>query len=114
MFALAACSKASTDKLVDNLSNFNRGVEAVDQSIAKVSTALYNNCTSLQTVAQAADDITGSCNKASGVVQAGNAVIKNFCQNSNVTNIASAVSATASSVSAAKSQLSAAKASCRS
>lgn len=110
--ALAACSTAQTDKFVASVNNFNRGVEAVDASIAQVSATLYKNCTGMQAVAQAASDVAGTCSKAGGVLSAANSVIINFCQNSNVVDISSAVVATAASVSAAKSQLSSVKAAC--
>ena len=110
--ATASCTTAQTDRFVDRLSNFNRGVAAVDNAIAKVSATLYKHCKSIQAVAQAADDITGTCTKASPVVSAGNTAIKSLCQTDQVTDIATTVVAAANTVSAVKSQLSAAKASC--
>lgn len=112
MLAVAACSTEQTNKVVDGLANFNRGVAAVDETIANVSTTLYKYCKSIQAVAQAADDITGTCNKASPVVDAGNAAIKSLCQTNQIADISSSVVAAASTVSAVKSQLSAAKTAC--
>lgn len=109
---LSGCSTAQTDKFVGGITNFTRGVAAVDEAVGKISATLYKNCKSIQAVAQAADDITGQCSKASPVVSAGNAIINSYCQRDQVTDIASAVSATAATVSSTKSQLSAAKQSC--
>ena len=110
---LAGCSTAQTDAFVERVANFNRGVAAVDDAIAKVSVALYRNCKSAQTIAQAASDIAGSCTKASPVLTAGNAIIASYCSDANkVADIASAISATAATVSATKTQLAAAKKSC--
>lgn len=112
VFLIAACSAASTDRFVERLGNFNRGVAAVDDALARVSASLYKHCKSIQAVAQAADDITGTCTKASPVVTAGNTAIKSLCRAEQVTDIATTVVAAANTVSAVKSQLSAAKASC--
>ena len=112
LLALAGCSTASTDRFVERLGNFNRGVAAVDEAVAKISATLYRHCKSVQAIAQAADDITGTCAKASPVVTAANAIVNSYCQREQVTDIASAVQATAATVQATKSQLSAAKAAC--
>ena len=112
VLTIAGCSTASTDRFVERLGNFNRGVAAVDDAIAKVSATLYRNCKSIQAIAQAADDITGQCAKASPVVTAANAIVTSYCQREQVTDIASAVQATAATVQSTKSQLSAAKAAC--
>ena len=109
---LAACSTSATNKLVDSLGNFNRGVAAVDETIKTISTALYANCQNMHAVGQAADDITGSCNKASPVVSSVNTAINSMCQASQVTDISSTIVASASTLSAVKSQLSSAKANC--
>ena len=109
---LAACSTAQTDLFVARVENFSRGVAAVDVALERVSASLYKHCKNIQAVAQAADDITGTCAKASSVVTAANAIINGYCQREVVTDISSAVQATAATVASTKSQLSAAKAAC--
>ena len=112
--AITACTDAQTNKFIAGITNFQRGVAAVDDAIAQVSATLYKNCKAAQSVGQAASDITGSCAKASPVVDSVNTVINNYCQRDQVTDIASAIAVTATSVSAVKSQLSAAKKACAS
>lgn len=113
---LGACSTAQTDKFVAGLTNFNRGLAAVDQTVKNVNASLYANCTSLVTVATSINDIAGTCSKAAPYTSTANAVINNYCQSAAAQDagIAKSVSITASSVSAAKSQLSASKKACAS
>lgn len=112
LLTIAGCTAAQTDRFVASVGNFNRGVAAVDASIGALSATLYSNCKNLQSVGQAAVDVTGTCNKASPVVNAVNDVINGYCQSSQVTNISSAVATTANTITATKSQLSAAKQAC--
>lgn len=110
--AVGACTTAQTDKLVGYLGNFNRGVVAVDESIATISASLYKNCNTIHSIGQAASDITGKCAKASPVVDGVNDIINGYCHASQVTDVGTALAATADTISSAKSQLSAAKKSC--
>lgn len=113
---VAACTTAQTDKFVASVSNFNRGLAAVDQTVKNVNASLYSNCNSLVTVATAINDISGQCSKAAPYTSTANAVILNYCQTSAAqdSGIANSVSITASSVSAAKSQLAVNKKACAS
>lgn len=109
---LVACSTAQTDRFVAGVTNFNRGVAAVDAAVAQTSQTLYKNCTNLQAVGHGAVDIIGSCNKASPVVAAVNDVIMGYCLAAPASGIASAIATTASTVNSTKSQLASAKQAC--
>lgn len=113
---VAACTTAQTDKFVASVSNFNRGLAAVDQTVKNVNASLYANCNSLVTVATAINDISGQCSKAAPYTSVANTVINNYCQSAAAQDagIANSISITASSVSAAKSQLAANKKACAS
>lgn len=110
--ATVSCTKEQTDAFVDRVTNFNRGVAAVDDSIARVSSTLYKNCTSLQAIGQAAVDVTGQCNKASPVVNAVNDVMVGYCTADPPSGIASAITTTAATVNATRAQLASAKKAC--
>ena len=114
--ALAACTTAQTDKFIGGLTNFNRGLAAVDQTVQQINATVYAQCGALVTTATAINDIAGGCNKASDYTSVANAVISNYCQAAGVQSagIAQSISVTASSVSAAKSTLSANKKACAS
>lgn len=114
--ALGACSTAQTDKLVAGLTNFNRGLAAVDQTVQQINATVYNQCNALVTTATAINDIAGNCSKASPYTSIANAVINNYCQAPGVqaAGIAQSISVTATSVSAAKSTLAANKKACAS
>ena len=43
-FLLAACTAAQTDKFIDGVQNFTRGLAAVDSAVKDVNTTLYANC----------------------------------------------------------------------
>lgn len=109
---IAACSTSGTDRFISRVTNFNRGVAAVDAAIAQTSQTLYKNCTNLQAVGQAAVDVTGSCNKASPVVDTVNDVIVGYCSAAPASGIATAISTTASTVNLTKTQLASAKQAC--
>lgn len=114
---LGACSTAQTDKFIGGLTNFQRGVAAVDETLKTVNTTLYNNCVTFQTVASSIDDIAGSCSKAAPYTSTANAVINGYCQSSQLASnggIANSIAVTASSISAAKSTLTANKKACAS
>lgn len=111
----ASCTKAQTDSFVDKVSNFNRGVAAVDDSLKKVNATLYAQCSDLVTIAGSINDLSGQCSKAAPYTSVANAVINNYCQSAAVQQnggIAVSIGVTAKSVSAAKSTLSANKAAC--
>jgi Mrp family chromosome partitioning ATPase len=113
--ALGACSTSSTDKFVAGLTNFNRGLSAVDQTLKNVNATLYDNCTSFVTVAQAINDISGQCSKAAPYTSAANAVIDTYCSSSQLASnggIAASIKVTADSIKVAKSTLAANKAAC--
>lgn len=115
--ALGGCSTAQTDSFLGSLANFNRGLAAVDTTLASINSTLYANCTSMVTVASAINDIASQCSKASPYTSVANTVINNYCQSSQLaTNggIAASVGVTASSVSAAKNTLAANKRACAS
>lgn len=114
LVTLAACTTAQTDKLVSGLTNFNRGLAAVDETVKNINTTIYAQCGALVTTATAINDIAGNCSKASDYTSVANAVIANYCQAAGVQSagIAQSISVTASSVSAAKSTLSANKKAC--
>ena len=113
---LTACSTAQTDSFISKLTNFNRGLAAVDQTVQQINATVYAQCGALVTTATAINDIAGNCSKASPYTSVANAVILNYCQASGVQSagIAQSISVTASSVSAAKSTLSANKKACAS
>lgn len=113
--ALGACTAAQTDKFVAGLTNFNRGLVAVDETIKNVNSTLYKNCTSFVSVAQAIDDLSGQCSKASPYTSVANSVITTYCQASQLeTNggITASIQVTASSISQAKNTLAANKKAC--
>lgn len=112
--ALGACSTAQTDKFIAGLTNFNRGLAAVDASVQQVNATLYKNCTDFVLVASSINDIAGQCSKASNYTSVANTVILGYCQTSGVSQagIATSIAVTAKSISAAKSTLSANKVVC--
>lgn len=116
LLAVAACSTSQTDNFIAGLSNFSRGLSAVDQTVKDVNATLYANCSSLVSVASSINDIAGQCSKASTYTSVANSVIDNYCQSAaaQTAGIATSISITASSVAAAKSQLTASKKSCAS
>ena len=117
MLALGACSTAQTDSFLGGLANFNRGLAAVDQTLANVNATLYAQCNSLVTVSSAINDLSGQCSKAAPYTSTANAVIQNYCQSSQLAangGIAASIQVTATSVSAAKSTLAANKKACAS
>ena len=112
---LAACSGAQTDKFIDGVQNFTRGVAAVDQAMKDVNATLYQNCASIASVATSINEIAGQCSKAAPYTSTANAVINKYCQTSELSTnggIAASIKVTAASVSAAKSTLSANKQAC--
>lgn len=114
---LCACSTAQTDKFVNGLTNFGRGLAAVDATVKQVNATIYGNCNSLVTVATSINEIAGSCAKASPYTSVANAVINNYCQAPMIEQnggIATSIAVTASSVTAAKNTLAANKKACAS
>lgn len=113
---VAACTTAQTDNFVASVSNFNRGLAAVDQTVQRINATLYANCNSMVTVASSINDLAGQCSKAAPYTSTANAVINGYCQSSAAQNagIATSVSITAANVSAAKSVLAANKKACAS
>ena len=111
---LAACSSSSTDKLISGLTNFNRGLSAVDSTVQQINATLYSNCQTMVTVAGAINDLSGNCSKAAPYTSVANSVIDNYCQAAGVQNagIAASVAITASSVKTAKDTLAANKKAC--
>lgn len=114
--ALGACSTAQTDKFIGGLTNFQRGLAAVDQTVQQINGTVYSQCNALVTTATAINDIAGDCSKASLYTSVANAVINNYCQAAGVqqAGIAQSIAVTASSVNAAKSTLAANKKACSS
>lgn len=114
--AVAGCTTAQTDKFVGGLTNFNRGLAAVDQTVQQINATVYNQCNALVTTATSINDIAGNCSKASPYTSVANAVINNYCQAPGVqaAGIAQSISVTATSLSAAKSTLAANKKACAS
>lgn len=112
--ALVGCTTAQTDNFVSSLSNFNRGLAAVDQTVQNVNATLYANCNSMVTVATSINDLAGQCSKVASYTSTANAVINGYCQSSAAQNagIATSISITAANVSAAKSVLAANKKAC--
>lgn len=114
---LAGCSAAQTDKFISGLTNFNRGVAAVDESLKQVNATLYGNCTSFVAVAQSINDLAGQCSKASPYTSVANDVIQKYCQSSQLSSnggIVASIDVTVKSISQAKSTLAANKAACAS
>lgn len=112
---VAGCSTAQTDNFVSGLSNFNRGVAAVDESLKQVNSTLYKNCTSFVSVAKAIDELSGKCSKASPYTSVANSVVTTYCQSSQLESnggITASIQVTASSISQAKSTLDANKKAC--
>lgn len=113
-FAVAACSASSTDKFIGGLTNFNRGLSAVDGTVQQINASLYSNCQTMVTVAGAINDLSGSCSKAAPYTSVANSVIDNYCQSAGVQNagIAASLAITVSSVKTAKDTLAANKKAC--
>ncbi len=108
----AGCSTAQTDRLVNSLNNFNRGVAAVDETIRTISATLYAQCNNIHTISQTASDISGQCSRAGAVLSAGNSAINSLCQRDQVVNITSSIVAAGEAYKSVKSQLASAKAAC--
>lgn len=112
---MVACTQAQTDKFIDSVQNFARGVAAVDDAIKDVNATLYSNCVTIQTVAESINDIAGQCSAAAPYTSTANSVINKYCQASELSTnggIAASIKVTAASVSAAKSTLAANKQAC--
>lgn len=112
---LVACSGAQTDKFIDGVQNFTRGVAAVDQAMKDVNATLYSNCASFASVAESINDIAGQCSKAAPYTSTANAVINKYCSTAEISTnggIAASIQVTASAVSTAKSVLAANKKAC--
>lgn len=116
ILTISACTTAQTDKFVSSVSNFNRGLAAVDQTVQNINSIIYANCNSLVTVANSINDLSGQCSKAAPYTSVANSIVDNYCQAPAVQSagIAKSISVTASGVSAAKSQLAANKKACAS
>lgn len=113
--ALAACTAAQTDKFIDGVQNFTRGLAAVDSAVKDVNTTLYANCNAYVSVAQSINDIAGQCSKAAPYTTTANVVINRYCSASELANnggIAASIKVTASAISTAKSTLAANKQAC--
>lgn len=112
--AMAACSSSQTDKFVSGLTNFGRGLAAVDTTVKQINATVYSQCAGLVATAQSINDLAGQCSKAAPYTSTANAIIDNYCQAQGVADngIAASISVTAKGVSAAKSTLAANKTAC--
>ncbi|MBS0369015.1 MAG: hypothetical protein JSS57_07435 [Proteobacteria bacterium] len=105
---LAACSTAQTDRFIEGVKNFARGISAVDDALKDVNATLYSNCSNIVDVAGAINDIAGQCSKAAPYTSTANAVIDKYCQASQLSTnggIAASIKVTAASYNAAKATL---------
>lgn len=116
VLTVTACTTAQTDKFVSGITNFNRGLSAVDQTVKNVNATIYANCNTIVSVAASINGLAGQCSNASTYTSVANSIVDNYCQTAAVQSagIATSISVTASGVSAAKSQLTASKLACAS
>lgn len=108
-FLAAGCTAATQAKIQTGLSTFAADVAAINADIRQVSSALYNNCATLQSTLGAIGGLVSPKNTTGHAIVAGNATLTSLCQ-SQPSNIPTAITAVASAVQTAKASFKAAAA----